>query len=305
MSDDKEYYRELASKIYSESALKGLSTGYTDLDTLSGGLKEGSLVVLAGTTGTGKSLLAMNILLNLARKGVHCDYMDLENSESVSHQRFVSIWTGEARSVFTNDVERAGQAMYEYSEFLHYFDHEFLKSTTESLTSRVIKFANASTSRVILIDPLQALEDETDGAKILNEQGKIVRTLKELAQKKGKTIILCHHMRKSQARGGDWVSDLEDVAEQKYQIPALEDLRGSGKITDFATDVWGLVRTSGSSNRVGRGKTLLRVLKNRTGLRGDVRMFFNEDNLQFHLRQGMASSPNEYLDFTGVLNGNN
>jgi len=297
MSDDLSYYQELADKIYSPNALEGLSTGYYDLDALSGGLKTGELLVIAGTTGTGKSILAMNILLNLVKRGIEVDYYDLENSETVSHQRLVSIWTGKHKGAFIEDKASAAKAMHEYTEFLNYFDHEFLKSEKESLFTRVFKFMAGSKARVLLVDPLQSLEEEVDGGRILNEQGKYVRYLKELAQKKNKTVIICHHMRKSMARSGEWVSDLEDTADQKYQVPTLEDLRGSGKISDYATDVWGIVRTSGSKSKAGRGKTMLRVLKNRTGLKGDVKMFFDEDNLQFH--QTTGKTVNDYADFFG------
>jgi len=283
-NDDISYYEELVDKIYSPQALEGLSTGYSDLDSVSGGLKQGGLLILGGTTGTGKSLFALNILVNLAKRGIQVEYHDLENSAMISHQRLISIWTGKSRNAFVENKEMAVEAMYEYTDFITYFDHEFLQSKNkkESLFSRVIQFANVSKARVILIDPLQSLENELDGSKILNEQGKYVRELKELAQKKNKTIILCHHMRKGAVRSGEWVKDLEDATEQRYQIPSLEDMRGSGKIVDYATDVWGIVRTSGSQTKVGRGNTLVRILKNRTGLKGDIKMFFDEDTLQFH-----------------------
>lgn len=297
MTDDLSYYQELADKIYSKQALEGLSTGYSDLDALSGGLKAGELLILGGTTGTGKSLLALNILVNLAKRGIEVDYYDLENSATVSHQRLVSIWTGKPKDAFAENREEAAKAMCAYTEHINYFDHEFLRNKTEPLFNTVLKFMAVSKARVLLVDPLQSLEEELDGGKILNEQGKYARYFKELAQRRNKTVVVCHHMRKSMARAGEWVADLEDTAEQKYQIPSLEDMRGSGKITDYATDVWGIVRTSGSKTKAGRGSTLVRVLKNRTGLKGDVKMFFDEDNLQFH--QTTKTNKETLMEFFG------
>jgi len=297
VTDDLSYYQELADKIYSKQALEGLSTGYSDLDALSGGLKAGELLILGGTTGTGKSLLALNILVNLAKRGIEVDYYDLENSAVISHQRLVSIWTGKPKEAFTEKREEAAKAMCDYTEYINYFDHEFLKTKEKPLFNRVLEFMAVSKARVMLVDPLQSLEEEIDGGRILNEQGKYTRYLKELAQRKQKTVIVCHHMRKSMARAGEWVTDLEDPAEQKYQIPSLEDMRGSGKITDYATDVWGIVRTSGSKTKAGRGSTMLRVLKNRTGLKGDVKMFFDEDNLQFH--QTTKATKESIMEFFG------
>jgi len=298
MSDDLAYYRDLAEKIFNPSNFVGLATGYSELDRITSGLKAGSLVVLAGTSGTGKSLFALNILVNLAKRGVEVEYYDLENSALVTHQRLASIWTGSPRKRFFDDLEFATATLSEISEHLNYFDHEFVQSPRgNSLFKNVFQYISVSRAKVFLVDPLQALEEEVDGQKNLNEQGKYVRYLKELAQKSNKIIILCHHMRKSQMRSGEWVTDLEDTAEQRYMIPTVDDLRGSGKVVDYATDVWGIVRTSGSKVREGRGKTLLRVLKNRTGLRGDLKLFFDEDTLQFHERK--EPEKDIYADFFG------
>lgn len=284
MTEELSYFQTLADKMFSKTLLEGYSTGYTSLDALVRGIKPGTLTVIAGSAGTGKSLFALNLLKNTIRLGIDVEYYDLENSETLSNQRFYCIWTGENTSVFRNETnkERVVSTMYEYSEKFTYYGHEYLTSSGKDLASQVYNYIKASRAKVFLVDPLQALENETISQNNFNEQGKIIRSFKELAQKKEIAILFCHHMRKSMSRSGEFVTDFDDVKEVRYQVPTLEDLKGSSKIGDFATDVWGLVRTSSADTKEGRGKTLLRVLKNRSGLKGDVKFFFDEDNLRFY-----------------------
>lgn len=281
LEQDYENYLSIAEKMFSKHQLQGHSTGYSSLDTLVRGIKPGSLIVLAGATGIGKSLFALNVLTSLAKRGVSTSYYDLENGEITTKQRLVCIWANKTASFF-EDISNLGDTLLTiatYSEHISYYDSIALGE--ENLYSKLLIHLESNLAEVILIDPLQSLESVTDSTSSFNEQGKIIKELKEYAQRTGKAVIVCHHLRKGQSTG-KWVTDLEDVKEHKYQMPTIEDLKGSAKIADYATEVWGIVRTASADTREGRGKTLLRILKNRTGLKGDVRLFFDEDTLKFY-----------------------
>lgn len=272
---------ELVDRMFNPARSDGYSTGFKDLDKIVRGVRLGTLTVLGGSTGVGKSLFGLNILKNLAEDGAACTYFDLENSDVVSHERLVSIWSGKSHSYFKSNPQEASNVIWEYSSKIEYFGSDDVERFGGGVET-VIKLIAVSKSRVFLVDPLQALETENDSGKILNEQGKIVKALKELAQRKNKAIIICHHLRKSSGGSGEWASDTDELKEIKYRVPSIEDFRGSGKIVDYATDVWGILRTMSSETKEGRGKTLLRVLKNRSGKTGDVRLFFDEDTFKFH-----------------------
>ena len=280
--EDYEYFKAIADKMFSRQQLEGFPTGYSSLDAYVHGLKPGTLTVMSGSTGMGKSLFVMNILVSLAKRQVETQYFDLENSQNLSHQRLVTIWSGKNREFFLDETNKdeAIATMYAYSDYISYMEKDDL-GKDGNLFQNLMKWLNVSKAKVILIDPLQTLESETDSSSSFNEQGKITRELKEFAQRKNKAIILCHHLRKG-SKAGDWVTDMDDVKETRYQMPSIEDLKGSGKITDYATDVWGMIRTKNADTKEGRGKTKLRILKNRQGLTGDVDFYFDEDSLKFY-----------------------
>ena len=70
---------------------KRISTGYPKLDIILGQLDPGDTIILGGETGVGKSLLAMNIAVNIARQGEKVLYIDLENGEKTGIKRLLSI----------------------------------------------------------------------------------------------------------------------------------------------------------------------------------------------------------------------
>lgn len=271
---------ELAEMMFAKDQVVGHSSGYSSLDQYIKGIRPGSFTVLAGATGIGKSLFALNILVNLGKNQVPTEYIDLENGEIVSKRRLVSMWGNKNHEFFESplNIGETYLILSHIGDYISYWDRYSLGSG--NLYNNLLYRLHQTKAEVILIDPLQTLETETDSTSAFNEQGKIVRELKEFAQNKKKAVIICHHLRKGQSTG-KWVTDWEDVSERRYQMPTIEDLKGSGKIADYATDVWGIVRTAGAETKEGRGKTLLRILKNRNGLIGDVKFFFDEDTLRF------------------------
>lgn len=287
----------LVDRIFDPNRLLGYETGYFDLDNIIRGIKLGSLTILAGATGMGKSLFALNLLLKLQANGIKTCYFDLENGEETSKKRLLKIKHGLSDAHFENAKNKAQVGKWLEDIGVDYFSHEDIDGDRNEMLRTLVRGGSADKVKVFLVDPLQALETSDGKTDELAEQGKIVRALKELAQKLDVAIIICHHIRKSTSGGGEWVKDIDDVQETRYRIPNLEDLRGSGKITDYATDVWGIVRTISSSTPEARGKTLLRVLKNRNGVQGDVKLTFDEETLRFY---GATDVPDGLFEVGGL-----
>jgi replicative DNA helicase len=258
------------------------------LDILLGGIKKQSLVILAGATGMGKSLLLLNIFINLAKRGIKCLYFDLENGADLTVQRALMIWYSLTKEYFM-DKTNHDDAVRKYqhiTDCLQIVDHEQLYelgyATGYPLDWNMRTLINGSNADIIAIDPLQAFESGVSDKDVLRVQTDTTKTFKELAQKLNIPIVICHHVRKSQSGGGTWVEDIEDAQTIKYRIPNIDDLKGSSGITQYATDVWAMVRTVGHGEKEGRGKTFFRILKARRGMQGDTKdLWFDEDTLQF------------------------
>jgi KaiC/GvpD/RAD55 family RecA-like ATPase len=80
-----------------------VSTGWPQLDRLLyGGFSRGELNIFAGGSGSGKSLVMMNIALNWVQQGLHGVYITLELSEELTGLRTAAMLT----SMSTKDIRR-------------------------------------------------------------------------------------------------------------------------------------------------------------------------------------------------------
>lgn len=269
-------------EVLDPNRMAGHSTGYGELDKIVGGVRIRTLTVLAAATGIGKSMLGLNILANLVKDGCKACYFDLENGAHESFERILRIWYGITKEDFRNLSEDKILEMAEGPSGLSYFSHDKLYAAGFAddpikVISSLIQNGVANGVSYFLVDPLQAFD--VGGEDKFYQQGKVVQKLKELAQDLSVAIIVCHHTRKTQSGGSGWVERVEDISETKYRLPTIDDLRGSGKIADFATDVWGMMRAAAAPTKEGRRATFVRILKNRSGERGDVVLQFDEDTL--------------------------
>ena len=74
--------------------MKTLTTGYVELDRLTGGLTAGEIFLLSGATGAGKTSLALNIVRHIVRQGKAVLYFSLEESGELISQRLLSLESG-------------------------------------------------------------------------------------------------------------------------------------------------------------------------------------------------------------------
>ncbi|MEW6095648.1 MAG: DnaB-like helicase N-terminal domain-containing protein, partial [bacterium] len=74
-----------------EKELVGMSTGYIDLDTKLGGLKNGDLIIIAGRPSMGKSALGLNILFNLSKAGIKTGLFSIESGKDAIINRLLAM----------------------------------------------------------------------------------------------------------------------------------------------------------------------------------------------------------------------
>jgi len=78
---------------------KGKSTGYTKLDELVGGIKDGEIVVLAGGTGVGKTAFTRQIVYNVTKLGLKTLWLSLEMPPRRVLEQFVEHHLGKPYSI--------------------------------------------------------------------------------------------------------------------------------------------------------------------------------------------------------------
>lgn len=286
LDTSKDTEESIIDRIFDKGRLQGYKVSIPPLNDLIGGIRLGTLTILAGSTGMGKSLVSLNIANDLVNAGVPVFYADLENGAEETIERIIRIKHGLPEEYFRDETNKEDNlSKIKQLDCFDYMTHSFLEVIQyERLGIKaflsLLQVQVDSGAKVIFIDPLQALERENNKDNAYNEQGQLVKELKEFAQRNNVAVIVNHHIRKSISSNGQFVMDLDDEIVVKYRIPNIDDLRGSGKITDYATDVWAVVRKAGATDKVEKGKMLFRVLKSRRKSVGDCKLWLNVDTLQ-------------------------
>lgn len=118
---------ELAEVEAEKGKFLGLSTGYKTLDKKMGGLEQGSVVLIGGETSNGKSMLSLNIALNVAKSLTNVLYLSLEMTRKQVWKRVATI-TGMTAEELTSELDFSLQESFN----IDYNDIEpLIKKATE------------------------------------------------------------------------------------------------------------------------------------------------------------------------------
>jgi replicative DNA helicase len=249
--------------------LTGTPSGFTDLDSLTGGFQPGNLIVLAARPSMGKSAAATNIAEYAAvEAGVPVALFSLEMSETELAHRFLA---SQAR-VSSDDLRKGRvraekwpkvlQAVEKLARAPIFVDDSSDMSVLE-LRAKSRRLAARHGLGLVVVDYLQLMRPEgrPDSSRV-EQIGQISRGLKILARELDVPVIA--------------VSQLSRAVESRNPpIPMLSDLRESGSIEQDADLVMFIYRDeyyNKESERLGEADFI--VAKHRNGPIGDVALTF-------------------------------
>lgn len=204
--------------------LRGLPTGFIDLDRLTGGLRPGQLVVLAGRPAMGKSVLATDITRRLA---LHAPYrpvafFSLEMSRDELMTRLTAAETQIPLNVLNTgrlSDEQWTKVAKRYGEIENaplYID-ETPHITLAEIRAKSRRIAAREPLALIVVDYLQLMATSGRAESREREVAEISRGLKILAKEIGCPVIAVAQLN----RGAETRTD---------KRPQLSDLRESGAI---------------------------------------------------------------------------
>lgn len=227
---------EIAQRV--DGAPTGATTGLRDLDEIMGGLKPGTLNIIAGRPGMGKSVLAGSIARQTAAAGNGTFFLSMELSGEMQAARFMAdqaLTVGSAhisyedisRGNLPRDKQRRVEAAavdLERYPLVMSDKTNLLVSEIRAMTKDVAHDMerNGGKLSVLVLDYLKFIKasDRYAGQRV-NEIGEITGALKGMAKEMGLAIILvCQLNRQNEQR--------ED------KRPQLSDLRESGDIEQDA-----------------------------------------------------------------------
>lgn len=262
-----------------EHALGGVETGFTDLDTLCGGLHNSELIILAARPSMGKTAFAMNIAENVAINAkqpalfVSLEMAALEladrllcSSAQVNGHRLRN------GTISQEDRRRLVQKSSEISSSPLYIDDTPGRTLTEiAAVARRLKRKNGLA--MIVIDYLQLIEPDNPRDQRQEQVAKIARRLKTMSRELD-IPVLC-------------LAQLNRQAEvSRDNRPRLNHLRESGAIEQDADVVMFVHReeyyqtTDEDRERV-KGQAEIIIAKQRNGPIGDVKLLWQHDYTRF------------------------
>jgi replicative DNA helicase len=259
-----------------KGALRGVRTGYRDLDTMTAGLQRSDLIILAARPAMGKTTLVTNLAYNVATVSKQpVLFFSLEMSKEQLVDRMladasgVDGWNIRTGNLSDDDFSKLSEAMGEMAEAPIYID-DTPGMTVLEMRTKARRAMHEQPLGLIIIDYLQLMQGSgRDGGNRVQEVSEISRGLKLIARELNVPVIALSQLSRS-------------VESRSPQIPQLADLRESGSIEQDADIVMFIYREAYYNPETERENiTDLIIAKHRNGPTGKVELYFDPKRLRF------------------------
>ncbi len=271
-----------------KGTIRGLPTGYKDLDNVLAGLQKSDLIVLASRPAMGKTALALNLAHNVAvSSGQSVLLFSLEMSKEQLVDRLlaaeanVNAWNLRTGNLTDADFEKIGQAMGTLSEAQIYID-DSPGITVSDMRTKARREAHQRPLGLIIVDYLQLMSGGSrfnDSNNRVQEISEISRGLKIIARELNVPVIALSQLSRS-------------VESRNPQIPQLADLRESGSIEQDADVVAFIYREDYyNPDTERRNITDIMIKKHRNGPTDNVELYFDREKQRFRSLETKHTTP--------------
>lgn len=264
---------------HGEGALRGVPTGFSNLDNILSGLQRSDLIILAARPSIGKTSLTMDIARHAAvHAKVPVGIFSLEMSKDQIVDRFlaaqahVDLWrlrTGKLSDEGEkNDFIRLQHAFGVLSEAPIFIDDAATNSVLQ-MRAMARRLQAEQGLGLLIIDYIQLIEPRLQIESIVQQVTEISRSLKALARELNVPVLA--------------VSQLSRAVEQRTpQIPRLSDLRESGSLEQDSDVVLFIYREDRDKKETQRKNIAdIYIAKHRNGPIGKVELYFDEQRVTF------------------------
>lgn len=257
-----------------KNEVRGVPTGFPNLDNLIAGLQPSDLIILAARPSVGKTTFALDIARNAALSGKGVAIFSLEMSANQLVQRMLSaesrvsgwsIRTG--HGLQTNDFQALQTAMDRLSKAPIYIDDQAGNSIVK-MRSVARRLKSEHDIKLIVVDYLQLMTTSKNYDSMVNQVTEISRSLKQLAREINVPVLALSQLSRAvEARGGK---------------PRLSDLRDSGSIEQDA-DLVMFIHREDKYKEMAERDNIAEVLieKHRNGPVGAVQFLFDGNTTSF------------------------
>ena len=258
--------------------LRGVHTGFAELDSKLSGFQKSDLIILAARPSMGKTSLALDIARKAAvNHKVPVAIFSLEMSSQqlvdrmLSAESQVDAWkirTGHNLSV-SEDFKAIGDAISRLSDAPIYIDDQ---PGNNILKMRAVarRLKNEKGLGLIVVDYLQLMlptNANRNNDNLVQQVTEISRSLKNLARELEVPVLA--------------LSQLSRAVEQRGGKPRLSDLRDSGSIEQDADVVMFIHREADQDAGGKKEEAEIMIEKHRNGPTGTVKLFFDSKKTTF------------------------
>jgi len=277
----------------SKGELRGVPTGFHDLDQYLSGLQKSDLIILAARPSMGKTTLALDIARQAAlNHGTPTVIFSLEMSTQqlvdrmLAAQSKVNAWnlrTGNLSS--ENEFSKIRDSLDSLSKAPIFID-DLAGNSIVRMRSVCRRIRAENGIGLIIVDYLQLMSTSKNYDNMVNQVTEISRSLKALAKEFDVPVIA--------------LSQLSRAVESRGGRPRLSDLRDSGSIEQDADIVMFIHREDkGKDESEKTNIAEILIEKHRNGPVGKVDLYFDEKTTSFMSIE--KSSMNQFAPSSGDL----
>lgn len=254
-----------------EGKVPRIPTGIPGLDGMVGGLPKGKFTQVGGRPSMGKSLLCKQIVLNIAKSGVPCGIVTVEEDRLKIAQNYLSNASGIENNKIIYSTLGAEEWEQVYGavprlpgKAIHIADAPVRLSEVEGAISAMVAQHRCE---VVVVDYLQLIDPESTGGENENREiTKISKSLKAAFKRTNVAGLVACQLNRANETGG-------------VRKPTLKDLRGSGSLEQDG-DLIILLHREDYYRKSEQGFTPTRqleaiVAKNKDGDTGTVPLYFS------------------------------
>ena len=260
--------------------------GFQELDQVLGGVRNSDLVIVGARPGMGKSSLALNACVNMAKDGATCGVFSLEMSLEQVAARILGAEAEIPANMLTQGLfseaaeTRLVNAVGALSGLPIYIDDTPFQTVTE-MRSKAQRLQMEHGLDFLVVDYLQLIQGNgrRGGDNRVQEISEISRMLKATARDLNIPVLACSQLNRA-------------VENRPSRRPQLADLRDSGSIEQDADVVMFIYRDDKAyteeqwfamnpSQPYPAGVAELIVAKHRHGPTGEAYLYFREEFMRF------------------------
>ncbi len=263
----------------SSGKLRGVPTGFRDLDSKLAGMQDSNLIIFAARPGMGKTSFALNVAQHVAvNAGLPVAIFSLEMSQEELVDRLlvgqadIDAWKLKTGKLDEKDYDKLSNAMGQLAEAPLFID-DTPGMTISEMRTKARRLQMEHGLKFIVVDYLQLVHGRNLDNRV-QEVSEISQSLKNLARElKVPVFALSQLNRAVEARG--------------TRKPQLADLRESGAIEQDADVVMFIYHEDPEK----REQVTLDIQKHRNGPTGEIQLMFRADRVRFYGMEKQRSRP--------------